>query len=483
MAAPASPATVLIVDDDQGLLRLIEKSLRREGYSTATAVSGKDAIDWLVGHQADLMLLDLKLQDIEGKELINHLVSIQRLVPFIIITGQGDERVAVEMMKRGALDYLVKDGRFQEFVPTVVRRALEHLDKEKRLAKAEQAVLQSEANLRRAQAIAHIGSYELVLPLSSEEACSEEFFRILGLVPAQDARAPEDYLRRIVHPQDRSRVRETLLQSVTTGALYDIEYRIVRPDGTIRDVHSMAEPVHNPDGQIVKLSGTLIDITERKRLEKEILEISDREQHRIGHDLHDGLGQQLTGIELLCEVLAKRLAAKSKADARHAGEIAQCVREAIVQARGLARGLSPVAVESEGLMSALQELAATTEKIFPVACQFHCDPPLLVHSHAVSMHLFRIAQEAVSNAIKHGKARRIEIQLKAAGERTVLSVKDYGVGFPKKLPGKRGMGLRIMHYRTNLIGGSLVIEKNPEGGTTVTCSIQANGNKHPEETA
>ena len=483
MPAPASPVTVLIVDDDQGLLRLIEKSLRREGYTTATAASGKDAIDWLVGHQADLMLLDLKLQDIEGKELINHLTSIQRLVPFIIITGQGDERVAVDMMKRGALDYLVKDVRFQEFVPTVVRRALDHLDKEKRLAEAEDALRQSEANLRRAQAIAHIGSYELVWPLTSKGDFSEEVFRILGLDPAPGVPSAEDYLRRLVHPQDRSRVREALEQSLATGTLHNIEYRIVRPDGTVRDVHSIAEPVHGPDGRIVKLSGTLMDITERKRLEKEVLEISDREQHRIGHDLHDGLGQQLTGIELMCQVLEQTLAAKSKAEARHAAEIAQCVREAITHARGLARGLSPVAMESEGLMSALQELAATTEKVFRVSCQFHCDPPVLVRHHAVAMHLFRIPQEAVSNAIKHGKARRIEIQLKVAHERTVLSVKDYGVGFPKKLPRKRGLGLLIMHYRTNLIGGSLVIEKNAEGGTTVTCSLQANGNHHAEETA
>ena len=115
--SPATQPTVFVIDDDRGLLRLMEKALQREEISTATAGSGKDAMAWLGSHRADLMLLDLKLQDIDGKELINHLADINRAVPFIVITGQGDERVAVEMMKRGAVDYLVKDVNFLQFLP------------------------------------------------------------------------------------------------------------------------------------------------------------------------------------------------------------------------------------------------------------------------------------------------------------------------------------------------------------------------------
>ena len=356
MATEATAPTIFIVDDDQGLLRLIEKALKRDGFSTATASSGQEAIAWLSRTRPELMLLDLKLQDIEGKELINHLAELGPRVPFIIITGQGDERVAVEMMKRGALDYLVKDGDFLQFVPGVVQRALRQIEQEKKLAAAEEALRRSEANLATAQ--------------------------------------------------------------------------------------------------------------------QGLLEISEREQRRIGQDLHDGLGQCLAGIELMSQVLEQNLAAKKlKAEASRAGDIAKHVRDAISQARFLARGLSPVVLESEGLMSSLMALTESTEKIFRVACEFHCDAPVLIDDIVVATHLYRIAQEAVSNAIKHGRAKRVEIHLKVDHDQLLLSVKDYGIGLPKVLPENRGMGLRIMQYRAAMVGGTVTVQRDLTGGTSVTCSF------------
>jgi DNA-binding NtrC family response regulator len=140
MESGAIKPTVLVVDDDRGLLRLIEKTLQREGFSTAAAASGKDALEWFAKNSADLLLLDLKLQDIEGKELIRHLAEIQRSLPFIIITGQGDERVAVEMMKSGARDYLVKDVEFLQFLPEVVKKVMGQIQTERRLAAADEKV-------------------------------------------------------------------------------------------------------------------------------------------------------------------------------------------------------------------------------------------------------------------------------------------------------------------------------------------------------
>jgi two-component system CheB/CheR fusion protein len=217
------------------------------------------------------------------------------------------------------------------------------------------------------------------------------------------------------------------------------------------------------------------DITERKRLEKEILEISDREQRRIGQDLHDGLCQHLAGIELMSQVLAQKIAIKSKAHAKLVNDLASHVRDAISQTRSLARGLSPVTIESEGLASALNELATNTEKAFRVQCRCDFDEPVEIHDHAAATHLFRIAQEAVSNAIKHGKARRLVISLRKARGRIILRVNDNGGGFPRRSPKNKGMGLRIMQSRAGMIGGTIAIEPNSGGGTNVTCAMPQNG--------
>lgn len=223
-------------------------------------------------------------------------------------------------------------------------------------------------------------------------------------------------------------------------------------------------------------TGFIRDISVRKRLEAEILGISDREQRRIGQDLHDGLGQHLAGIELMSQVLEQRLASARSKEASHlapeAGKISHHVREAISQARALARGLSPVVIESEGLMAALQQLADSASQMFRIRCEFECDPPVLVTDPTVATHLYRIAQEAVSNAVKHGRTKDAQIRLRTSGERIVLIIKDRGVGLPDRLPSGKGMGLRIMQYRAGIIGGSVVVQRDPEGGTSVICSVQ-----------
>ena len=245
-----------------------------------------------------------------------------------------------------------------------------------------------------------------------------------------------------------------------------------RKDGTIFPMDLSVSEVRLAGRRL--FTGFVRDITERKQLEKEILETSDREQRRIGLDLHDGLCQQLAGIELMSQVLEQNLAAKSIAEAARVGEIAGHVREAICHTRLLARGLSPVTLESEGLMSALQELAANTKKLFGVDCVFSFERPVQVRDQPVASQLFRIAQEAVSNAIRHGRATRIQIQLKELSGKFVVSITDNGVGFPKIIPQLKGMGLRIMQSRAGMIGGTLVLDNHPAGGARVVCSTGKN---------
>lgn len=244
-----------------------------------------------------------------------------------------------------------------------------------------------------------------------------------------------------------------------------------RKDGSVFPMDLSVSEVRLENRRL--FTGFVRDITERKRLEKEVLEISEREQRSVGHSLHDGLCQHLAGIELMSQVLEQNLGKKSKAGASQAAKIAEHVRDAISQTRMLARGLSPVSIESDGLMSALQELAASVSKLFQIECRFEFTEPILVHDNSVATHLYRIAQEAINNAIKHGKARKVEIRLRKGAGGAELIVMDRGVGFREAPLSNGGMGLQIMKYRAGMIGGTLDIGPASGQGTTVICTFKS----------
>jgi signal transduction histidine kinase len=179
----------------------------------------------------------------------------------------------------------------------------------------------------------------------------------------------------------------------------------------------------------------------------------------------------LAGIELMSQALEQRLSAKSRPDARRAADIARHVRESIRETRLLARGLSPVDFEAGGLMSALQELAANIRNLFRVHCSFACPSPVLIQKNSLAANLFRIAQEAVSNAVKHGRAQQIEILLRTSGDQIELLVRDYGRGLPELPADGDGMGLRIMRYRAHMIGGNVEVSRQTPG-TLVRCTVR-----------
>ena len=213
------------------------------------------------------------------------------------------------------------------------------------------------------------------------------------------------------------------------------------------------------------------DVTDREALEKEVVESSNRVQMRIGQDIHDGLGQHLTGISFLSRALEKNLLAKGMVEAAEAAEISKLVIEALAQTRNLARGLFPVEVESDSLSPSLKDLARTVEQLFNISCTVECEEGVVVKDRVASTHLFRLAQEAVNNAVKHGKANRVTIQLQQLDGRLILGIVDDGIGLPKEGIQRSGLGLRIMTYRAQKVGGTLEIKPGEFGGTSVKCTF------------
>ncbi len=225
------------------------------------------------------------------------------------------------------------------------------------------------------------------------------------------------------------------------------------------------------EAKVVERTSALTEeMAKRRALERELLAVGEKERQRIGHDLHDSLCQHLTGTALAGQVLGEKLAARSLPEEADAARVVNLIEEGITLARNLARGLAPVELEAEGLMAALSELAGATRQRFNIDCRFESPCDVLIDDSAVSTHLFRIAQEAVSNAIKHGRARRVNIALFLDEGEVTLEIGDDGCGFRKPEPEEKGMGLHIMQHRATMIGANLTIEKRPPG-TVVSCRV------------
>jgi PAS domain S-box-containing protein len=216
------------------------------------------------------------------------------------------------------------------------------------------------------------------------------------------------------------------------------------------------------------IASILTTAVSRRQLEGELLDASGREQRRLGQDLHDGLCQHLIGLQYTASVLAEKL--EKGSDLRKEAEtIAEMIRQGTLQARMLARGLSPVNLEANGLMSALRELALNTEALFRITCRFDCSQEVLVTDNNKAVQLYRIAQEAITNAVKHGRSTSVRLSLERSKHQATLKITDNGVGLPDHPEKSNGMGLRIMQYRSDMIGASLRIAPASEGGTEVTC--------------
>ena len=342
----SAPPQVLVVDDDEGLGILMTASLGEAGIAATAVQSGKQALESVKGRVPDLMLLDLELSDMRGPELLERLQKEDISVPFIIVTGQGDERVAVEMMKQGAMDYLIKDAGMLDRLPIVVKRAAEKLERDRALAAIRSALVESE---------------------------------------------------------------------------------------------------------------------------KMILSVSEEERRRIGADLHDNLGQQLTAIEILCHSLREDLHRQPALEAQMA-QICRFLQEAVAQTRQLARGLTPFTLDAGGLADGLAEMVRRMSQGL-VQCEFVCESPVKIEDNDVSIQLFRIAQEAVNNAAKHAGARKVTVTLSQRENAVHLQIEDDGRGLPKGKKHSSGLGLQIMKHRANVIGATLETKSAPGKGFKVICTL------------
>ena len=327
----------------------------------------------------------------------------------------------------------------------------------------------SEAALARAQSTARVGSWEWDMSRRRPE-WSLEMFRLHGLDPEKGAPTIEELLNQI-HPADRDGVMAMTREVLEKGGTFHCEYRIVKADGAIVEVLAGARVDPVVPGRPRGVSGTLQDITERRRMEREIVEASRHEQQRIGRDIHDSLGQELAGLAMMAKALENQIRKTDPKLVPRASEISKLAGVAATRARDIAHGLSPVDIDAEAFSSELQRMTERVRDLYGIACGFSVIGDDRVYDNAVATHLFHIVQEAVTNAIKHASPSLITVELRS-GEEGVVTVVDDGSGIRQPPDGTcQGIGLRIMRHRADIIGARLSVVPLPGGGTRVACTF------------
>ena len=482
-----APINILLVDDEPRNLDVLENILASPNYRLVRAQTADETFLALIQNDFAAIVLDIQMPVMTGFELAKLIKQRKRneLIPIIFLTAYfHEDRDVLSAYDVGAVDYLTKPVNpqilrskinvFAELFRTARALAISNSNLEQQVLRRQEA----EEALRRANAGLEVRVEERTASLmqaNRELRESEERYRLIlenvleyavftvdreGQVTSWNAGAQrvldleeEEILGKrldtIFTAEDRA---QGLLDLEMDRALKNDktqhEHWHVRKDGSRFWGSGMLMTLKDENGQHLGFLKILRDRTihrnaEQQLREAEILRASEREQIRISQDLHDGLGQQLAGISCLCDTLKKDLSQNDSSQPNLASRISELLNVAVAQIRVLARGLQPVIPEPNGLMSALEGLAAHVSDLFKISCQFECPRPVLIENNATATHLYRIAQEAVTNAIKHGRARGIKIELSSTSKQVILTISDDGTGFKPGAKGENGLGLRI----------------------------------------
>ena len=271
-------------------------------------------------------------------------------------------------------------------------------------------------------------------------------------------------------PSEGAKILDGIIKN---NPLQPLEFKFLNSSGEVR-VGLISVEIVDVWGERCMLAA-MEDMTESRELEKEILNISERERRKIAMELHDDLCPHLIGIEVLTKILKERLESKAVDEARNADKIRTLILESIGKTRRLSRGLFPINLVEHGFHSSLQELSAQVRDMFGISCEISCPQSLSFRDNAVSTHLYYIVHEAVHNIVKHAGARQIHILLTGHDDKIRLTIQDDGKGI-SDMDQSQGMGIKIMKYRAARIGASLVIFRDPGGGTQVVLEME----KEPE---
>lgn len=450
---------VLLIDDDEDEFVLnndLLEEARAETFTLDWADNYDEGLQALVEGNHDAYLIDYRLGARTGIDLLTELreKGLNRAV--ILLTGQGDDAVDQSAMELGASDYLIKG----EVGAATLERAIRYaVEKEKA---RERLTFQAEILKNIHDAVFYVDRSGLI------EGWNEGASRIFGL-SANEVLGHS--IEEIIPVAQGSPFHERIIPAIETHGMAEEVIQCESRSGEDLYIRAKVTPMNQSgvEGYVFCAS----DITKQKKLEAEIVRVSENEQRRIGQDLHDDLCSQLSGIGCLTKVLEQQLVQEYRKEAELLREVTEMVAKAGVRAREIAKGLVPTVLETQGLCGAIDELVTRQKDLYGVACEATLSGQNRLDdlpSH-VSIQLYRIAQEALTNAIKHSDCELIEVHLSIDEDTLILSVRDDGKGMQPD-DDSTGMGLFTMGRRAEIIGADFDLHASPGDGTEIRCSLR-----------
>ena len=517
---------ILLIEDSEEDAFLLVRELLRGGYEPLfeRVASAEAMITALERQTWDVIISDYVIPGFGGLQALGLYHERKLDAPFIVVSGHIGEDIAVAAMRAGADDYLMKD-RLARLGPAIAR-AMEKAEIRRAHRRSNDALSASEERFR--QLAENIGAAFLMFERPTESSpgtisyVSPAYESIWGCLRERLFADPESWVKAICE-EDRPRVQQALSRMAQGD--FSEEFRVLRHHGELRWVHLRTFPVHNEAGQVYRVAALAEDttarkqseqqlrdtnamlsesraelekrvqertaelteanselknqMTERKRLENELLEIAENERRRIGFDLHDDIGQKLMGVSLLLKALETNLGRKHSPEAKATRNVQSLLGEVINHTRDLANCFSSLDSNGDDLPKLLGQLIETVRRTFPITCKLVTAENLPALAQESALQLYKIAQESVNNAIRHGKAKRLKISLFRQGAELVLQIQNDGKPFPDNCQPSNRLGLRIMDYRARTMGGRLEIRPDISSGTIVTCAIPASPGPSP----
>ena len=464
-----------IVDDEKAHYELIMRAAKKEFPHVVVDyyADGESFIECWKQNNPDIMIVDYMLPGISGLELLQKLKGENSNVPVIMVTGQGDEHIAVEAIKLGAFDYLVKSGNFFNLIPGIIRKAVEHRQTQEKLQEARQ----------RFRAIFDYG--DIGVSLISKDGqffeCNQKFCEMLGY---DDSELKSMTITDITHPAD---ISEELMmhKRLWSGKLntYQREKRFIHKNGKVLWVISTAVAVFDGSGKIKYHMGLVQDITQRKEHEETIRELYNRlistqeiERKKIAHKLHDDLGQTLTVMKIGLDQLKSQWPPSSREVLERINGLIELTRKTTETIRTLSYHLRPPVLDDLGLIAAIKSLISEIEKQKDITIEFNAFGFKERLDAEIELTLFRIIEEGLTNIIKHSKASAAKVCLIQSFPKVVGIIEDNGKGFDKeKILGnsvsRKGLGLITIKERIRFFKGSFEINPVPKGGTSIKIEI------------